>query len=191
LFLYHLQCRSKWACCPGVKLDDVNINDNSYISLTSINCFYTTCKQPANFQSSSKPFKIYPACFLFLLATSGIAGASGDQDSINVQLQSSNLVHLPAGTYILTDSIILQSNTILEGEPGTVITIPDNAGWPAWKPLISGQSVHNVTIQNIELFGNDQRQDNTRVWYGHSGKEAPKRWGQGLTMSHYQVKHHH
>ncbi len=88
-------------------------------------------------------------------------------------------MHLPAGTYILTDSIILQSNTILEGEPGTVITIPDNAGWPAWKPLISGQGVHNVTIQNIELFGNDQRQDNTRVWYGHSGKEAPKRWGQG------------
>src|SRR5659263_764358 len=86
---------------------------------------------------------------------------------------------------------LVGSEMCIRDRPGTVITIPDNAGWPAWKPLISGQSVHNVTIQNIELFGNDQRQDNTRVWYGHSGKEAPKRWGQGLTMSHYQVKHHH
>jgi hypothetical protein len=81
-------------------------------------------------------------------------GASGDQNSINLILQNSSIVHLQAGTYVLTDSIILQSNSVLEGEPGTVITIPDHAGWPAWRPLVSGNGVHNVTIRNVEIDAN-------------------------------------
>ena len=153
--------------------------------LISMNCFYFIHKQLADFLSLSKRFKIYMACFIFFFLTSGLAGASGDQDSINLKLQDSNIVHLPAGTYILTDSIILQSNKVLEGEPGTVITISDNAGWPAWKPLISGTGVQNVTIRGIKFDGNDANQLNTPVWYGHSGKEDGKRWGQG----YYNIIH--
>jgi hypothetical protein len=89
-------------------------------------------------------------------------GASDNQDSINLQLQNSSIVHLPAGTYVLTDSIILQSNTVLEGEPGTVITIPDHAGWPSWKPLISGTGCQNVTIRDLEINANsDGNAENT------------------------------
>jgi hypothetical protein len=92
--------------------------------------------------------------FLFLLCFTGTAGAGTDQNNINQQLQSGGIVHLPAGTYTLTDSIVMQSNTILEGEPGTVITIPDHAGWSAWKPLISATGKQNIIIRNIEFNGN-------------------------------------
>ena len=71
--------------------------------------------------------------FLFL---SGIAGASG-QDSINELIKNGGNVTL-SGTYILTDSIQLSSDLVLDGGGNTVITIPDNAGWDCWKPLISG-----------------------------------------------------
>jgi len=97
--------------------------------------------------------KIFPAFLLFLLLSQGI-GEAADQNDINQKLQTGGIIHLPAGTYVLTDSIILQSNTTLEGEPGTVITIPDHAGWPAWKPLISGTDVYNVTIRNLEINAN-------------------------------------
>ncbi|MDQ1252025.1 MAG: Disaggr assoc protein [Euryarchaeota archaeon] len=124
----------------------------------------TACKPLANFPDPSKHFKIYSVCFLICFISSGTAGASSDQNSINLKLKNDNIVHLQAGNYILTDSIILQSNSILEGEPGTVITIPDHAGWPAWRPLVSGISVHNVTIRNVEIDANSD--GNTETSHG-------------------------
>lgn len=97
--------------------------------------------------------KIFTALLLFILLSQEIGGAA-NQNDINQKLQQGGIIHLPAGTYVLTDSIILQSNTTLEGEPGTVITIPDHAGWPSWKPLISGTDVQNVTIRNLEINAN-------------------------------------
>lgn len=97
--------------------------------------------------------RTYSVFLLFLLLSSGIGGAA-NQNDINQQLRQGGIIHLPAGTYVLTDSIILQSNSTLEGEPGTVITIPDNAGWPAWKPLISGADINNVTLRNLEINAN-------------------------------------
>lgn len=104
--------------------------------------------------------KMFSAIILFMLLLPGIAGAA-NQNDINQELQQGGRIRLPAGTYILTDSIILQSNTILEGEPGTVITIPDHAGWPAWKPLISGNRVQNVTIRNFEINANSNGNSET------------------------------
>ena len=104
--------------------------------------------------------KIFPAFILLMLLSPWVAGAI-DQNDINQKLQQGGIIHLPAGTYVLTDSIILQSNTILEGEPGTVITIPDYAGWPAWKPLISGICVQNVTIRDLEINANSNRNSET------------------------------
>ena len=97
--------------------------------------------------------KIFSAFLLFLLLSQGTEVAA-NQNDINQKLQQGGIIHLPAGTYVLTDSIILQSNTTLEGEPGTVITIPDHAGWPDWKSLISGTDVYNVTIRNLEINAN-------------------------------------
>jgi len=57
--------------------------------------------------------KIFSAIILFMLLSPGIAGAV-IQNDINQELQQGGRIHLPAGIYILTDSIILQSNTILE-----------------------------------------------------------------------------
>ena len=104
--------------------------------------------------------KIFSAFLLLILLSQGIAGAI-DQNDINQKLQQGGIVHLPAGTYVLTDSIILQSNTTLEGEPGTVITIPDHAGWPAWRPLISGICVQNVTIRDLEINANSNGNSET------------------------------
>lgn len=104
--------------------------------------------------------KIFTALLLFLLLSQGIGGAA-TQNDINQKLQQGGIIHLPPGTYVLTDSIILQSNTTLEGEPGTVITIPDHAGWPVWKPLISGTDVQNVTIRNLEINANSDGNSET------------------------------
>ena len=104
--------------------------------------------------------KIFSAFILLMLLSQWIAGAI-DQNDINQKLQQGGIVHLPAGTYVLTDSIILQSNTTLEGEPGTVITIPDYAGWPAWRPLISGICVQNVTIRDLEINANSNGNSET------------------------------
>lgn len=92
---------------------------------------------------------------LVILFTPCLAVA-GDEQAINTQLQQGGVVHLSAGTYTLTDSIILQDNTVLEGDPGAVLTIPNNACWPAWKPLISGEGKHNITIRNLEIDGNSE-----------------------------------
>jgi len=108
-----------------------------------------------------------------------LIASAGAEVQINEQLRESGNATLSAGTYVITDSIILQDNSVLEGEPGTIITIPDNAGWPQWKPLISGIGVQNATIKNLEINGNDKNQDNTPTWSGHDGKGEGKRWGQG------------
>jgi parallel beta-helix repeat protein len=104
--------------------------------------------------------KIFPSILLLILLSPEVAGAI-DQNSINQKLQEGGTVHLPAGIYILTDSIVLQSNTILEGELGTIITIPNHAGWEAWKPLISGTRVQNVTIRNLEINANSDGNSET------------------------------
>jgi len=105
-----------------------------------------------------KYFLILLSIFLLI----GNAAASGDEAAINAKLEQGGVVHLQAGTYILHDSIRLQSDTILEGEPGTIITIPDNAGWPVWKPLITGSGKHNIIIRNIDFDGNDRDQNEPR-----------------------------
>jgi hypothetical protein len=104
--------------------------------------------------------KIFSAFLVLLLFSQGIGGSPAQND-INQKLQQGGIIHLSAGTYVLTDSIILQSNTVLEGEPGTIITIPDHAGWPAWKPLISGTDVYNVTIRNLEINANSDGNSET------------------------------
>jgi hypothetical protein len=107
--------------------------------------------------------KIFSSLLLLILLSPGVAEAT-DQNNINQKLQQGGTIHLPAGTYTLTDSIILQSNTVLEGEPGTIITIPDHARWTAWKSLISGVGVKNVTIRDLEINANSD--GNTETLHG-------------------------
>jgi hypothetical protein len=51
---------------------------------------------------------------------------------------------------VFLDSILIGSNTILEGDSSAVVKLADHAGWDAMKPLIrqksnSGNSENNVT----------------------------------------------
>ncbi len=65
-------------------------------------------------------------------------------------------VHLKSGTYIIGDTIFIHSNTILEGEPGAVVKLKDECGWPGRKGLIepSSMGAHNFKIHDLEVDGN-------------------------------------
>ncbi|WP_135603952.1 disaggregatase related repeat-containing protein [Methanococcoides sp. NM1] len=65
-------------------------------------------------------------------------------------------VHLKSGTYIIGDTIFIHSNTILEGESGTVVKLKDECGWPKFKGLIepSVQDAHNFILRDFAVDGN-------------------------------------
>ncbi|AKB17354.1 MULTISPECIES: disaggregatase related repeat-containing protein [unclassified Methanosarcina] len=67
-------------------------------------------------------------------------------------------VHLKGpNTYTISSSILIGSNTILEGDSTTVIKLEDKAGWPEEKPLITqidSSGNQNITIRGFEIDGN-------------------------------------
>ncbi len=67
-------------------------------------------------------------------------------------------VHLSGpNTYIISDSIFIGSNTILEGDPTAVIKLENKAGWPLEKPLITqidSSGSQNITVRGFEIDGN-------------------------------------
>lgn len=77
-------------------------------------------------------------------------------------------VHLKGPfTYVIDDSLLIGSNTILEGDPDAVVKLVDHAGWAVAKPLIrqiSGSGNSNITIRGFEVNGNHDK--NTEVARG-------------------------
>ena len=67
-------------------------------------------------------------------------------------------VHLKGpNTYVISGSIFIGSNTILEGDSTAVIKLEDKAGWPVEKPLITqidSSGNQNITIKGFEINGN-------------------------------------
>jgi len=67
-------------------------------------------------------------------------------------------VHLKGpNTYVISGSIFIGSNTILEGDSTAVIKLEDKAGWPVEKPLITqidSSGNQNITITGFEINGN-------------------------------------
>jgi hypothetical protein len=67
-------------------------------------------------------------------------------------------VHLKGPfTYVIDDTLLIGSNTILEGDSNAVIKLANNAGWVTMKPMIqqmrsSGNS--NIVIRGFEVNGN-------------------------------------
>ena len=70
-------------------------------------------------------------------------------------------VHLKGPhTYVISDTIFIGSDTVLEGDPTAVIKLEDNADWPSSKPLITqmdSAGIHGVTIKGFEINGNHDK----------------------------------
>ncbi|HWQ48773.1 MAG TPA: disaggregatase related repeat-containing protein, partial [Methanosarcina sp.] len=63
-------------------------------------------------------------------------------------------------TYVISDSIFIGSDTILKGDPTTVIKLEDKAGWPLEKPMITQMDSagnHDITIKGFKIDGNHDK----------------------------------
>jgi PGF-pre-PGF domain-containing protein len=69
-------------------------------------------------------------------------------------------------TYVIDDTLLIGSNTTLEGDPNATIKLERNAGWPSTKPLVKerNSSSMDITIRGFTLDGN--REENTNVISG-------------------------
>ena len=67
-------------------------------------------------------------------------------------------VHLKGPfTYVIDDTLLIGSNTILEGDSNAVIKLVNNAGWSTMKPMIkqmSSSGNSNIVIRGFEIDGN-------------------------------------
>ncbi|AKB15910.1 disaggregatase related repeat-containing protein [Methanosarcina thermophila] len=57
-------------------------------------------------------------------------------------------------TYVIDDTLLIGSNTILEGDSNAVIKLADNAGWETMKPLIQQMNSYgnnNIVIRGFEV----------------------------------------
>ncbi|HEY5948468.1 MAG TPA: glycosyl hydrolase family 28 protein [Kofleriaceae bacterium] len=84
---------------------------------------------------------------------SPVSGAN-NQVQINSALVGGGVVRLLPGTYVISDTIRMTSNSTLRGDVGAIIKLVGDADWPKYKPLIQGQSVSNVRITGLAIDGN-------------------------------------
>ena len=76
-------------------------------------------------------------------------------------------VHLKGpSTYVISNSIFIGNDTVLQGDSTVVIKLKDKANWPSGKPLITQMDKvgnHNITIAAFEIDGNhDKNTDRNR-----------------------------
>jgi hypothetical protein len=69
-------------------------------------------------------------------------------------------------TYIINDTLLIGSNTILEGDPNASLKLVDNANWEVSKPMIKERNFGdcNITIRGFSIDGN--REGNSNVVSG-------------------------
>ncbi len=102
---------------------------------------------------------------------------SDDQVEINKALEYAaenpqfTTVHLKGPyTYVISDSILIGSNTVLQGDSTAVIKLKDKADWPRDKPLITqvdSTGIHNVTIKGFEIDGNHNNNEEKKRGEGY------------------------
>lgn len=84
---------------------------------------------------------------------------SNNHTQINNALKGGGKVYLNEGTYVISDTIVLNSGNILSGDAKAIIKLVDNANWPKYKNMIEGIDVSNVRVTGFEVDGN--RANNT------------------------------
>jgi Disaggregatase related len=72
-------------------------------------------------------------------------------------------------TYFIDDTLLIGSNTIIEGDSSATIKLTSGAGWEAWKPMIKERSPgsHDITIRGFTIDGNrgDQTEGSGHGYY--------------------------
>ncbi|HWQ49615.1 MAG TPA: PGF-pre-PGF domain-containing protein [Methanosarcina sp.] len=70
-------------------------------------------------------------------------------------------------TYVIDDTLLIGSNTILDGDSNATVKLVRNAGWSSTKPLIkeNNSSSHDITIRGFTIDGN--REGNANVESGN------------------------
>ncbi|MDY0387238.1 MAG: right-handed parallel beta-helix repeat-containing protein [Methanolobus sp.] len=102
-----------------------------------------------------------------------VCDGTDDQVEINKALayvaenSEYSTVHLEGNiTYVISDSILIGNNTILEGDSTAVIKLEDKADWTAEKPLITqldSSGNNDIVIRGFEIDGNhDNNEDKKR-----------------------------
>ena len=80
-------------------------------------------------------------------------------------------VHLRGpNTYVISDSIFIGNNTVLEGDPTAVIKLENKADWPAGKPMIKERNsagIQGVTIRGFEIYGNHDNNEDKKNGEGY------------------------
>ena len=101
-------------------------------------------------------YPLFALSLILILICSGIASA-GDETQINNALQAGGEVHLSSGIYEITGPLIIHSDTVLIGEPDTVIKVSSSSS--QWFTGSTGiisckESVKNVEISGFQIDGN-------------------------------------
>jgi hypothetical protein len=80
-------------------------------------------------------------------------------------------VHLKGpNTYVISESIFIGNNTLLEGDSTAVIKLKDKADWEVGKPLITQMNstgIHGVTIKGFEINGNHDNNEDKKKGLGY------------------------
>ncbi|MGB9940001.1 disaggregatase related repeat-containing protein [Methanosarcina sp.] len=114
-----------------------------------------------------------PSGTIVYVATNGSGDfncdGSDDQVEINEALAyvaenpKFTTVHLDGpNTYVISNSIFIGSDTVLEGDSTAVIKLEDKAGWPEGKPIITQMDSagnHDIIIKGFEIDGNHDNND--------------------------------
>ena len=95
--------------------------------------------------------RVFFAILLTFLLLSGVARA-GDEIRINQMLEQGGNVHLPSGVYNLEGPVIIHSNTVLSGEPDTILRVSSSSS--QWFTGQTGVICNpSESLQNVEIYG--------------------------------------
>jgi hypothetical protein len=73
-------------------------------------------------------------------------------------------------TYVISDSILIGNNTVLQGDRTTIVKLEDNADWPVGKPMITqmdSAGIQRVTIKGFQIDGNHDRNEDKKRGQGY------------------------